>query len=114
MEIGVAIKDGQAFAVDLSSGRLVGKVGEKKARAASSNGQIIAVARDGYRIWLYKASNRQRIKAAGKKGAVSLDLHSDKLLVSYGDGTWEGFDLSLLLGRYIAPQARLQALANKQ
>lgn len=114
MEIGVAIKDGQAIAVDLSSGRFLGKVGGKAARAASSNGQIIAVACDGKRVWLYRASNRQRIAAVGKKGAMSLDLHSDKLLASYGDGDWEGYDLRHLVTRALSPQARLQALANKQ
>ena len=47
MDIGVAMHDGQAIAVDLSSGRLIGKVGDKNARAGSSNGWLIAVTGNG-------------------------------------------------------------------
>lgn len=111
MDIGVAMHDGQAIAVDLSSGRLIGKVGDKNARAGSSNGWLIAVACDGKRIGLYKASNRQRIVAVGKKGVVSLDLHAEKLLASYADGKSEVIDISRLMRRFLNPHARLQALA---
>ena len=113
MRIGVVIQDGRAIAIDLSSGHHTGKVGDKNARAASSNGRLIAVACDGKRIGLYKASNRQRVGAVGKKGAVSLDLHPDKLLASYADGKSDVIDLSLFARQLTTSHARLQALAER-
>lgn len=111
VKIGVANVKSQVFAIDLKTGRALGKLGKRGASHVASDGEITAISYPDKRTHCYDASNGHYIRQVGKKGVSSLNLIESKLVIGYEKGGAEVVNCEGMKKRLNNPFARLQKLA---